>query len=423
MLGKSGAASPLSEGARTTRTTPSVVSGPVFDDDLGDERNPTGDPLPPEDRLWRHPSEVGASRRAGLAAASQRPPSPGRPMLAVAVVAGLTGAAVAVTALALTGSLSPRVIERPTVVTSQLASATTAPSPETARTLAAGAAAAVVQIYVAEGATKRAGSGVVLRSDGALLTSASLVQGVGEAKVVLADGSAHKGTVEASDPDAGLAVIRIDADGLTPLPRSDRDPRPGDAAVTVAAGAAPGDEPSVSSGVVSSLDRTVHGFGVDMWGLIQADSAVLPTADGGAVVGPDGPFGLSVHVSTEPMVSYSVPIGVAWTIGLDLLEHGRARVARLGVSSVDVEPNVAADLGIDGGAVLRGVDAGGPAAAAGLRKDDIVVQIGANAIRSMADLKGCMHVHRPGQAVDVVVLRDGERTTVAVTLGEKKTAA
>jgi S1-C subfamily serine protease len=344
-------------------------------------------------------------------------------MLAVAVVAGLTGAAVAVTALALTGSLSPRVIERPTVVTSQLASATTAPSPETARTLAAGAAAAVVQIYVADGASKRAGSGVVLRADGVLLTSANLVQGAGQAKVVLADGSAHEGTVEASDPDAGLAVIRIEADGLTPLPQSDRDPRPGDAAVTVAAGAAPGDEPSVSSGVVSSLDRSVHGFGIDMWGLIQADSPVLPTADGGAVVGPDGPFGLSVHVSTEPMVSYSVPIGVAFTIGLDLLEHGRARVARLGVSSADVEPDVAADLGIDGGAVLRGVDTGGPAAAAGLQKDDIVVRIGANAIRSMADVKGCMHVHRPGQAVDVVVLRDGERQTIAVTLGEKKTAA
>jgi S1-C subfamily serine protease len=392
----------------------------VFDDDLGDERNPTGDPLPPEDRLWRHPSEVGASRRAGIAATSHPAPAQGRSMFAVAVVAGLTGAAVAVTALALTGSLSPRVIERQSVVSSTpLASATTVPSPETAKTLAGGAAAAVVQIYVVEGASKRAGSGVVLQANGALLTSATLVRGVQQAKVVLADGRQFDGTVAASDPAAGLAVVRIAADGLTPLERSTRVPAPGDAAVTVAGGAGPGAEPSVSSGVVSSLDRSVHGFGFDMWGLIETDSPVPPTADGGALVGTDGSFGLSLHLAADAAMGYAVPIDVAWTVGMDLLEHGRARTARLGVDSEDVDEARASALGIAGGARLVDVDPDGPGGAAGLRKGDIVLSLGTNTIRSMRDLSGCMRAHRPGETVQVVVWRDDEQVTLPVTLDEK----
>ena len=156
-----------------------------------------------------------------------------------------------------------------------------------------------------------------------------------------------------------------------------------------------------------------------MWGLIETDSPVPPTADGGALVGTDGSFGLSLHLSSDAAMGYAVPIDVAWTVGLDLLEHGRVRQARLGVDSEDVDEAEASDLGIAGGARLLEVDPDGPGGAAGLRKGDIVLSLGDNAIRSMRDLTGCMHAHRPGETVELVVLRDDEQLTLSATLGEK----
>ena len=189
--------------------------------------------------------------------------------------------------------------------------------------------------------------------------------------------------------------------------------------MTVAGGAGPGAEPSVSSGVVSSLDRSVHGFGFDMWGLIETDSPVPPTADGGALVGTDGSFGLSLHLSADAAMGYAVPIDVAWTVGMDLLEHGRARRHGSASTRRTWTRRAPATLGIAGGARLVDVDPDGPGGAAGLRKGDIVLSLGTNTIRSMRDLTGCMRAHRPGETVQIVVRRDDEQLTLPVTLGEK----
>jgi S1-C subfamily serine protease len=327
---------------------------------------------------------------------------------------------VAVTALALTGSLSPRVIERQSVVSSAQLSSNTVPSPKTVRALATGAAAAVVQIHVAEGAARRTGSAVVLRADGALLTSAALVRDVASAKVVLADGRQFSATVAGRDPGTGLAVLRIPAAKLTPVTRTPSRPRPGDLAVTVAGQAGPEAEPSVTSGVVSSLDRSFQGDGVQLWGLIETDSPVPTGADGGALVGPDGKVGgVSLHLPSAGGMGYAVPIDLAWTVGLDLLEHGRARVAWLGVDGHDLGADEAEALGVDGGAALDGIDPGGPCAEAGLQVDDVIVRLGTTAIHTMKDLAGIMKAHRPGDTVTLAVARDGDERTVEVTLGEK----
>ena len=134
------------------------------------------------------------------------------------MVAGLTGAAVAVTALALTGVAVASGHRTPVgreLDPARVGHDRAQPGDGDARWPPARPPRSC-EIYVAEGASKRAGSGVVLRADGALLTSATLVRGVQQAKVVLADGRQYDGTVAATDPDAGLAVVRIDADGLTP---------------------------------------------------------------------------------------------------------------------------------------------------------------------------------------------------------------
>jgi serine protease Do len=343
-------------------------------------------------------------------------------MLAVAVVAGLAGAAVAVTALALTGSLSPRVIERQAQVsTAQLSSATTVPSPKTVRAVVTGASAAVAQVQVGEGASRRVGSAVVMRSDGALLTSEALVRNATSAKVVLADGDLVTGTVAGSDPATGLAVVKVPAGNLTALERAASEPKPGDLAVTLSGRSRPDAEPSVVSGVVSSLDRSTHEGSTPLWGLIETDKPVPAEADGGPLVGPDGRLsGISLHIPNEGNMGYAVPVGTAWLVGLDLLEYGRVRSAWLGISGTAIGAEQADDLGIDGGVRIDQLAPGGPASTAGLREGDVIIGLGSSAVRTMPELSGTMKSHRPGEQVEVIVLRDGLRKTVTETLGEHK---
>jgi S1-C subfamily serine protease len=343
-------------------------------------------------------------------------------MLAVAVVAGLTGAAVAVTALALTGSLSPRVIERQSPVASaQFSPATTVPSPKTVRAVVTGAAAAVAQVQVVAGTTKRVGSAVVMRSDGALLTSEALVRGAKTAKVVLADGRPVTGTVAGTDPATGLAVLTVTAPELTALSRSTSPPKPGDLAVTLSGRSRPDAEPSVVSGVVSSLDQSARDGTTALWGLIETDKPVPAEADGGALVGPDGRLsGISLHLPNEGDMGYAVPIGTAWLIGIDLLEHGRVRPAWLGIKGTEIDEEQADDLNIDGGVRVDAVTPGSPGAAAGLHDGDVIIGLGTNAVRTMPELAGTMKSHRPGEQVAVVVMRAGDRTTLTATLGEKQ---
>jgi len=343
-------------------------------------------------------------------------------MLAVAVVAGLAGAAVAVTALALTGSLSPRVIERQTpVATAQLSAATTVPSPKTVRAVVTGAAAAVAQIEVLEGATRRVGSAVVMRSDGALITSEALVGHATSARVVLPNGRVLTGVVAGSDAGTGLAVLKVPATDLTALDRASSEPKPGDLAVTLSGRAQPQAEPSVVSGVVSSLDRTAHDGSTPLWGLIETDKPVPAEADGGALVGPDGRLsGISLHIPTEGDMGYAVPIGTAWLVGLDLLEHGRVRSAWLGIRGTAIDEERADDLGVDGGVRIDEVAPDGPAQAAGLREGDVIIGLGSSAVRTMDELGGTMKSHRPGEQIGVVVMRAGARKTLTETLGEKQ---
>jgi serine protease Do len=342
-------------------------------------------------------------------------------MLAVAVVAGLTGAAVAVTALALTGSLSPRVVQKEPVVSSaQLAAVTTLPAPPTVRALARKAAVTVAEVHVAVGALEKIGSAVVLQADGVLLTSEALVRDVGAAKVLLADGRQLKATVVGRDPEAGLAVLRVPADDLTAAAQAATLPKPGDQAITVAGRSSAGTEPWVSLGVVSSTDRSVPITDGQLWGLIETDSPVPQNADGGALLDPDGNVsGISLHLASDGGLGYAVPIEVASMIGLDLLEHGRVRAAWLGVMSANLGEPEAEELGVDGGARLTSVAPDGPAARAGLRPDDVIIRVGTNAIRARADLTGSMHTHRPGEVVSLLVLRDGKEISVDAKLRER----
>ncbi len=389
----------------------------MFEDEPDDDRSGPDTPLPPEDRLWRHPSEVGAARIASGAAPA---PSADRPLWVVAVVAGLAGATVAVTALAVTGSLSPRIVER----RSTLVAATTsiAARPKTVKAVAGEAAEVVARVEVRTAEGTRSGSAVVIRADGALLTSARLVDGAVRVTVTLADGRALAASVVGRDPGTGVAVMRVP--GPLPVVRTADSPaQVGDPAVTVAGSTEGGGQPSVTSGVVSSVGASVDDDGRRLWGLIELDRPVSDRGDGSALVGADGRVtGLCLTVpgrGQADATGYAVPIDVALAVAGDLISYGRVRRAWLGVEGDDLTAEDARRLHVAGGARLAGVTDGSPASRAGLRADDVVIEVGGTAVRSMGDLMAALQVLRPGERTTFTVVRDGDPLRMPVTLAER----
>ncbi len=402
-------------------TAPGTVTNlaAVSDDEPDDDPSGGGAPLPPEDRLWRHPSEVGAARLASATAAPARVVRD-RPLWAVAVVAGLTGATVAITALAVTGSLSPRIVERPRAVVA--ATTSIVARPKTVKALASEASQVVARVEVRTAEGTRHGSAVVVRADGGLLTSARLVDDAERVTVTLGDGRALVARVVGRDPGTGVAVLGVPG-LLAVAPTAQARPQPGDTAVTVAGSTEGGGQPSVTSGVVSSVGASVDDGGRRLWGLIELDRPVSDQGDGSALVGADGRItGICLAVPTRGRAGatgYAVPIDLALAVAEDLLAYGKVRRAWLGVEGDDLSAEDARRLNVAGGARLAGVTRASPASRAGLRVDDVVIEVGGTPVRSMGDLVAALQVLRPGEKATFTVVRAGEPLRMPVTLAER----
>jgi S1-C subfamily serine protease len=377
------------------------------DDEPGEHAPYTGPPLPPDDRLWRHPSEV--------AAPAHRGPTGGRIIgFAAAAAVGATGALVGAWAL---GTFGDRVVERQIVER-------VATAPEA--TLAAGTGtrgiSGVLQSLQGSLVAIRAGdvdgTGVVLRDDGHILTTAALVEDLGTVTVVPADGTSRVGEVLGADPATDIAVIRVE--GLTgpgAVLGSPEDLAIGDRAVVVAALAS--GSPQVATGVIGGLTGTVSRDGeVPLHGLISTDIVFSGDLDGAALV--DG-RGAVVGVTTRAGGGagiHAVPIDLARIVADDIIETGSAAHPWLGIEGDDVSSSVAASLHIGGGAHLLEVAAGSPAAAAGLQDEDVVTELGDTAVRSIGDLITALRRLDPGDEVRIGYLRGGEHHWSDAVLAE-----
>ncbi len=339
------------------------------------------------------------------------------------MVAGLSGAVVAVAALAVTGSLSPRLVERNgSSAAAQLRSISTSTAPKTVRDVAAVVGPAVVRVEVDGGA--RTGSGVVVRADGVLVTSAALV-GDAERVVVVHGGEGREveGTVLGSDEVVGVAVVQVAGEDLPTAPRATGNPMTGEAAITVSSGSGRSAGVTVTAGVVSALGGEATGPAGVVRGLIQTDRPMPPDAAGGALADGDGDVvGMCVLLESMDGASvggYAVPIGVATAVADDLVAHGRVRQAWLGVEGEDLDAEDAADMGLDGGAVVQRVTNGGPADESGLSSGDVVVAVDGMPVSSMDDLAAAVSARRPGQQIVLSYRREGTDGMAVVVLTEK----
>jgi S1-C subfamily serine protease len=269
------------------------------------------------------------------------------------------------------------------------------------------------------GGQAASGSGFVIDDEGHVITNDHVVEGADEFRVRFGeDGEPIEADLLGADPSVDLALLKVDPDDvgdeLQPLELgASEDLRPGDPAIAI--GSPFGLEGTVTSGIVSALGRTIqapNGFSIS--GAIQTDAAINPGNSGGPLLDEQGRvIGVNSQIRTgggnaNTGVGFAVPVDEIKR-SLPALEKGESpKRAFLGVSSAPAA---------DGGAEIGEVVANSPAARAGLRQGDTIVEIADQPVREPDDVSAVVNARRPGDEVRVVVERGGERRTLTVTLG------
>ncbi len=295
------------------------------------------------------------------------------------------------------------------------------------------------------------GSGFVLNGEGEIATNAHVVtQGEADALrrarevyVEFADGNQVEADIVGADPNADIALLKIDPEGLNLRPLPLGESAGVEVGEPVAAIGSPfGERQSLSVGVISAVDRSIESLtNFAISGAFQTDAAINPGNSGGPLVDGGGRvIGVNQQIKSRSGggegVGFAVPVD-AVKRSIDMLrENGEARYAYLGVSSVEVYPQLVErfDLDVDKGAWVQEVNAGGPADRAGLRGGsspvefqgqsfrpggDVITEVEGRVVEDSADLAEVIAEFPPGREVALTVHRDGRTEEVGVRLGER----
>jgi len=270
------------------------------------------------------------------------------------------------------------------------------------------------------------GSGVILRTDGFILTSAHVVDGVSSIEVTLASGDKLPATTIGIDTDTDTAVIKVDRQNLpAAVMGTTRNLRVGDIAVAI--GSPLGLQQTVTEGIISALGRVVRtgSSSPPLVDMIQTDAAITHGNSGGALINGDGAvIGINTAIATGPDatavgIAFATPVDIAVAVAHELIATGHATHPWLGVTGGNITPETARKFGVTEGAFMVQVMSGGPASRAGLRANDVVVSFGGEPIKSMDELVIAIRNHHDGESVAIRVVRGGRHLSLRATLAEK----
>ena len=288
------------------------------------------------------------------------------------------------------------------------------------------------------------GSGFIISEDGFILTNNHVVDDAELLTVFLQDRRSFTAQVVGRDPFTDVAVIKIDAPGLTKLNfGTSADLRVGEWIIAIGnPGFNGGSEPldyTVTVGIVSALGRplqllsrglredaeTAENFGFAIEAFIQTDAVINPGNSGGPMVNLRGQVvGINSAIASQSGYyqgyGFAIPIDLAHRVMEDLVEYGRVRRARLGVQMREIDDISAESYGLPtvAGVELTSIIEGAPAEAQGLRVYDVIVELDGQPIGRSGQLQQAIAMKRPGDRVSVGVYRNGRRVTVNVRLDE-----
>ena len=302
------------------------------------------------------------------------------------------------------------------------------------------------------------GTGIIYDKAGYILTNAHVVEGASSLLVTLTDGTTYTGTLVGSDSQTDLAVVKIDPSGAT-LPvatlGNSSTLEVGDSLVAIGNALALPGGPTVTSGIVSALDRSVtepasssssslnaYGYsssttasGAQLYDLIQTDAAINPGNSGGPLLNAQGDvIGITTLIAgatsdgTQAQgIGFAISINQAKAIAAQLVASGTVQHAYVGISYQPLTPALAKSAGVSvtHGAVVQQVTSGSPAATAGLKAGDIIVSINGTTITGESQLGETISSLKPGDVVQLQVITPqsnagtGTAHSVSLTLGQK----
>ena len=262
---------------------------------------------------------------------------------------------------------------------------------------------------------KSLGSGVIIDADaGHIVTNFHVIDGADEISVTLHDGRQLEATLVGSDPEADVAILKVEHDGLVSVPFADSSSlRVGDFAVAI--GNPFGLGQTVTSGIVSALGRS--GLGIEGYeDFIQTDASINPGNSGGALVNLRGEL---IGINTAILASggtgnvgigFAIPINMVREITNQLIEYGEVRRGMLGVIMQNLTPDLARAFGLNvhQGVVISQVVENSAASKAGLKAGDVIADINGESVKSASAMRNMVGLMRVGAKMDITVIRDGK---------------
>lgn len=271
------------------------------------------------------------------------------------------------------------------------------------------------------------GSGVILSSDGYIVTNNHVIEDAQKIKVILNDKREFEARLVGTDPSTDIALLKIEADKLPFLTYGNSDDlKLGEWVLAV--GNPFNLTSTVTAGIVSARARNL-GINNDQLAIesfIQTDAAVNPGNSGGALVNMRGELvginsAIASRTGSYSGYSFAVPVTIVKKVVADLKEFGEVQRALLGVNIGDVNAEIAEELGLDKveGVYVGGVTENGAAKEAGIKEGDVIISVGGENVKTSAELQEKISQYRPGDDVKIVVIRDKEKKPFTVTLRNK----
>lgn len=268
------------------------------------------------------------------------------------------------------------------------------------------------------------GSGVIVSSDGYIITNNHVIENATEIEITTNDNKVFEAELVGADPSADIAVLKIKNENAFPYVRfADSDlTRVGQWVLAV--GNPYNLNSTVTAGIISAKSRDLDRYDSNNQSFIQTDAAVNSGNSGGALINLDGDLiGINTAITSNGMgtfigYSFAVPSNIARKIYEDIIEYGNVQKALLGVSGNGLNARIAEELGIEEteGFYVAGLEESMGAKEAGIKEEDVIIRIDDAPIRKFADLTGYLGSKRPGDNVNVTFLRDGEEKTLLVEL-------
>jgi serine protease Do len=267
------------------------------------------------------------------------------------------------------------------------------------------------------------GSGVIVSSDGYIVTNNHVIAGAQEIKVSLSNKSTYKGKVVGADPRSDITVIKIEATGLPAIKWGDSDKlRPGD--MVMAIGIPFGLAQTVTMGIISAVGRANIGI-TDYEDFIQTDAAINPGNSGGALVNMRGEVvGINTAIFSQTGgyqgIGFAVPSKIAKYVMESLLKTGKVVRGWLGVSVQDVTSELGKEFGVPvgEGALVGEVVKGSPAENAGIKRGDVIVGFNGKIVEDSSHLRNLAASTAVGSRIKLDIIRDKKKMQVEVTVGE-----